>query len=284
MTGAKFHNEHPTEAFEDTSIHYWHVQTITIVELDATIARGLRPGVGLELLAPLRLIRSRIRYEDMNRQPYTLVYPDYHHRNETPVRLADPTVSLHFAKAITPWTIAGRMGISVPIGRTEQNPFALGRLGLPHEHFQFGTGTWDPVLSLAAGRELGGSSISATGLAHLVFYRNEHGYQAGNRYNLNVTASRSMFESLGGMVAVDLTREEAEHWDGRLEEEGNLGRTDVLLSLGLDRPIGKLGAVFVTIGLPIYSKVRGEQGEQPPVFTLGWSPIVHGEHAVEAHP
>ena len=282
--GGQFHNEHPTTAFEDSSIHYWHVQTITIVELDATIARGLRPGVGLELLAPLRLIRSRIRYEDMNRQPYALVYPDYHHRNETPVHFADPALSLHLARTSEPWTVAGRIGVSVPIGRTEPNPFELGRLGLPHEHFQFGTGTWDPVLSLAVGRDVGGGALSMTGLAHLAFYQNSHGYQAGNRYNLNVTASRPLFKGLEIMGAFDVTREEAEHWDGRLEEEGNLGRTDVLFSFGASSPMGKVGTLSVTIGLPVYSRVQGEQGEQPPVFTFGWSPPPRSAPAVGAHP
>lgn len=282
--GGQFHNEHPTTAFEDSSIHYWHVQTITIVELDATIARGLRPGVGLELLAPLRLIRSRIRYEDMNRQPYTLVYPDYHHRNETPVHFADPTLSLHLARTGEPWTIAGRIGVSVPIGRTEPNPFELGRLGLPHEHFQFGTGTWDPVLSVAVGRDVGGGALSMTGLAHLVFYENSHGYQAGNRYNVNATASRPLFKALEVMAAFDVTREEAERWDGRLEEEGNLGRTDVLLSFGASSPMGKVGTLSVTVGLPAYSRVQGEQGEQPPVFTLSWSPLTRIKPAVEANP
>lgn len=226
----------------------------------------------MELLAPLRLIRSRIRYENMNRQPYTLVYPDYHHRNETTVRFADPTVSLHLARTLEPWTLAGRAGVSLPIGRTEPNPFALGRLGLPHEHFQFGTGTWDPVVSIAAGRELGAGTISLTGLAHLALYRNEHGYQAGNRYNLNVTTTRRISKVLSGMAAVDLTREEAEHWDGRLEEEGNLGRTDLLLSLGGTHSMAHFGSLSVTLGIPVYSKVRGEQGDQPLVFTLAWSP------------
>ena len=219
----------------------------------------------------------------MNRQPYTLVYPDYHHRNETPVHFADPTLSLHLARAGVPWTVAGRVGISVPIGRTEPNPFELGRLGLPHEHFQFGTGTWDPVLSLAVGRDVDGGAFSMTGLAHLVFYENSHGYQAGNRYNVNVTASRPLFKGVEIMVAGDVTREEAEHWDGRLEEEGNLGRTDVLLSFGVSSPMGTMGTLSATIGLPAYSRVQGEQGEQPPVFTLSWSPAARRTPSMDAN-
>ena len=123
-----------------------------------------------------------------------------------------------------------------------------------------------------------------TGQAHLVFYQNSHGYQAGNRYNVNLTASRPLFKGLEVMTAFDVTREEAEHWDGRLEEEGNLGRTDVLLSFGASSPMGRMGTLSATVGLPAYSRVQGEQGEQPPVFTLAWSPAIRLKPKTDANP
>lgn len=220
---------------------------------------------------PVRLIRSRIHYEDLQRQPYTLVYPDGHHRNETPVRFADPSISLHFSRAAGAWDVASRVGLSIPVGRTEPNPFELGRLGLPHEHFQFGSGTWDPVLALGAGRQLGKTSLTLVTLAHLTLYENAHGFQAGNRYSLNTTLAGPLVSSWGGSVWFDLTREEAEHWNGKLEEEGNLGRTDAMISLGLSRPIASAGGIAFSVGIPVYSQVHGEQGVQPLVFTLSWS-------------
>ena len=172
----------------------------------------------------------------------------------------------------------------MPFGCTEPNPFELGRPVSRTSISSFGTGTWDPLLSLAAGRDVGGGALSMTGLAHLVFYENSHGYQAGNRYNVNVTGSRPLFKALEVMAAFDVTRDEAERWDGRLEEEGNLGRTDVLLSFGASSPIGRIGTLSATVGLPAYSRVQGEQGEQPPVFTLSWSPPPRRKPAVEANP
>lgn len=225
----------------------------------------------MEAIVPLRLIRSRIRYENPQRRPYTLIYPDSHHRNETPVHFADPTLSLHLARASEVWNVAGRIGLSLPIGRTEPNPFALGRLGLPHEHFQFGTGTWDPVLVVAAGRQFGKTVLTTTAFGHLSFAENRHGYRAGNRYSVAATLAHPIVQVWGGSVALDLTREEAEHWSGRLEEEGNLGRTDAMLSVGVGRPIGASGSIALTVGIPVYSRVRGEQGKQPLVFSFSWS-------------
>lgn len=221
---------------------------------------------------PLRLIRSRIRYEDLERRPYTLVYPDDHHRNETPVRPADPTLSLHFAREGEIWNVAARVGLSLPMGRTEPNPFALGQLGLPHEHFQFGTGTLDPVLALGAGRQVGRVALTTAAFAHLTLAENTHGFRAGNRYTVNATGAIPLVRSWGGSVGFDVTREAAERWDGRLEEEGNLGRTDAMLSLGVGRPVGNAGVFSLSVGIPVYSRVRGEQGEQPLVFSLTWSP------------
>lgn len=271
VTGARFHNEHLTTAFQDSSVHYWHVQAITIAQLHVTVARGLRPGIGIEAIVPLRVERSRIRYENLERQPYTLVYPDYHHRNETLVRFADPMLTVHVARAGDVWSIGGRAGLTIPSGKTEPNPFELGRLGLPHQHFQFGTGTWDPVFVLAAGRDVWGAVFTTTAFAQLTLAENSHGFQAGNRYNLNLAVARPLVGAWGGNVALHLTREQAERWSGRLEEEGNLGRTDALLSLGISRPVGRVGALALTLGIPVYSHVRGEQGEQPLILSFSWS-------------
>jgi hypothetical protein len=38
-------------------------------------------------------------------------------------------------------------GTTLPIGHTVPDPVALGRLGLKHEHIQFGSGTFQPILS-----------------------------------------------------------------------------------------------------------------------------------------
>ena len=270
MTGAQYKNEHNTEALQDTSIHYWHVQAITVAQTDVTVARGLRPGLGLEAIIPVRLVRGRIRYEDLARRPYTLQYPDYHHRNETSVRLADPTVSLHLGHVGSAWTLSGRAGVSIPLGRTEPNPFELGRLGLPHEHFQFGTGAWDPVFVLAAGRQLGHTPITATAFAHLRLYENDHGYRAGDRYSLSLSGTRPIRGEWSGSLTLDFTREEAERWSGLLEEEGNLGRTDAMVSVGVGRPVAG-ASLSIAIGIPVYSRVHGEQGEQPLVFSLTWT-------------
>ncbi len=197
--------------------------------------------------------------------------PDVHHRNETLNGFSDPRLFAHLGTVRGVWSIGARIGTSIPIGRTEPNPFELGRLGLPHEHIQLGTGTWDPIVSAAAGRSFGHVQIEAGGYSRFSLYENDHGYRPGSLYNGNVSVSSRLTGRWGGFVGGSYTREEAERWSGRLEEEGNLGRTDVSLSLGVGRPVPGIGDLSLTTTLPLYSKARGEQAETPPVFALRWT-------------
>lgn len=239
-------------------------------EVVPTAAVGLAPGMGLELQAPLRLVRGRIRFEELAREPYTPVFPDYHHRNETRRGFSDAQATLHLAGQNAVWSYAGRVGMSVPIGSTEDNPFALGRLGLPHQHVQFGTGTWDPVLGLAAGRSIGGTAFELHLAGKFTFLENRHDYRAGNRTSAMLNASHRLKAGFNGTVGLSLVREEAEHWDGRLEHEGNLGRTDLLGSVSIARMQLPLGVFGVGAQFPLMSRVNGEQFEIPVILMLNW--------------
>jgi len=226
--------------------------------------------MGIELYVPIRSVRDRVHYEDLNRQPYTPPHPGLHHRNETLTRPADPQVALHFGRNLETWTFAGRAGVSIPIGRTEPNPFALGDQGLWHQHIQFGTGTWDPLLGVSAARSFGAFDTELNGYARLILYENDHGYQAGNRYLGSLLASHGFARTWKGSAGIIVAREMPERWDGEIESEGNLGRTDVLLSLEASRGFKSAGAMRFALQIPISSHSTGEQVSMPVVFALGW--------------
>ena len=252
---------------------YWHRQRVLFTEASVTVERGIRPNLALELNAPVRLVRSRIRYEDLGGQPFRPIPPDTHHRNETLTGVSDPRAFVHFGAVAGMWSVGARVGASVPIGRTEPNPFELGRLGLPHQHIQFGTGTWDPIASAEVGRALRAFQLQAGAYSRFSLDENTHGYRAGNLYNLHLIVSHRLAGRWGGFLGTDFTREEAERWSGRLEEEGNLGRTDVTMSVGLGRPVPGVGNLTLTTIVPIHSKARGEQSETPLAFSVRWSPF-----------
>ena len=251
---------------------YWHVQDFVVSELTAVVARGLRPGLGMEAVVPLRHVTTRIRFEDAARRPFVPRHPDVHHRNQTLVGPSDPWLLVHGSRRRGGLDAALRLGTTVPLGRTEENPFRLGDLGQPHQHIQFGTGTWDPVLSLALQRAVGAVRLSTSGLARLVVAENHHGYRAGHRFFYQVGADRSLGKSWHVRAGLEVAREEPERWDGvRESEEGNLGRTDMLLAFGGGRAWEGVGHVHAALKVPVATRAGGSQIDYPFILTLGWS-------------
>jgi hypothetical protein len=227
--------------------------------------------MGVAATVPLRLVRERIRYEDLGRQPYTPPFPDHHHRNETLTGIGDPQVVLHLGREEPPWTLAAWLGVSVPLGRTEENPFELGRQGRPHQHIQFGTGSWGQVLGAGAGLEVAGLVLQLEGTALLQVAENRHGYRPGERFTGTLSAQREVVEHWFGVAGTTLHHEETETWDGVVEEEGNLGRTDLMLMLAIGRALGPIGSVGLRAQIPLASRVSGEQAHNPWIISLSWA-------------
>ena len=246
------------------------MQDLFVSELAVTVGRGLRENVGFELQIPFRLVRDRVEYLDLARQPYQPPNPGLHHRNETLARLADPQLGVALGHRWELWTLAGRAAISIPLGRTEPNPFELGHHGLWHQHIQFGTGTWDPIFSLAVARSAGPFELRLSGVSRLTLAENDHGYRAGNRYSGQFEAAPKLGDDWSAAVGLILAREEAETWDGRMEAEGNLGRTDLFLSLAGGRAIPPIGTIALAIQIPLASETTGDQVEIPVILSMTW--------------
>jgi hypothetical protein len=196
--------------------------------------------------------------------------PDTHHRTETRARFADVNIGIQWARVAAPWTLTAGAGAWLPLGRTESNPFALGRAGRPHQHIQFGTGTVDPSLSLAASRRAGEWSLTAAAAARLTLVQNGHGYRAGDRFGASLVAARALPRSWALRSGLELAHEQAEKWDGVLEEEGNLGRTDLFALLGVAYTLA-VGNVSVEARVPVASDVKGAQMDLPLIARLAFA-------------
>jgi hypothetical protein len=268
-SGTRVNTEHPAdEAGQD----YWHVLDVTLAETAVSTAVGIARNAGLELMMPVRTVTTRVRFEDQTRRPFVPAEGDIHHRDETVAGTGDPWLLLHTVRPGQTWTLAARAGVTIPLGRTEPNPFVLGDLGKPHQHVQLGTGTWDPVGSAMLARRLGAYSLTLHVLVRLALYENEHGYRAGDRLLAGVTADRALFGRWRGSAALDVAREDPERWDGSFDtEEGNLGRTDLRLTAALLRPIGGVGALRLAVSVPLATRVRGAQLDYPLILSVGLS-------------
>ncbi|HEU0092826.1 MAG TPA: hypothetical protein VFS78_11965 [Vicinamibacteria bacterium] len=258
-------------AMDDAPPVAWHVQDLTVADAALVAEYGVARGVGLSLTSFYRQVTTRIHFQDLERRPVVLPQGDIHHRNETLTGIGDPWALAVASKVVGKWSLAARAGVSVPLGHTVENPFALGRRGLPHEHIQFGTGTWNPMLGLSVGRHLGQTSVIASALARLPVYQNAHGYRAGRRYDASLVADRRLRGPWRAQAGLDLAHESAERWSGVIEEEGNLGRTDLLVSAALVRQVGSAGALSLQVKVPLFTHAHGSQVDYPAIVGLAWS-------------
>lgn len=250
-----------------------HDQTLNVTELRALISYGFTRALGVELQVPVRMTNTGIVFRDLGGRPITPEYANIHHRNETLFGLGDIWLRGRGSIEVLGVRASALVGASLPVGKTEEDPFELGRLGLEHQHLQFGTGTVDPVLGVDLSWQSPWVQVQGYAQAHLILYRNHHGYQAGNRYGGGLVASAAVTPWLRLGVSADLIRDEPERWQGEVQQDGNLGRTDLLLGAAASL---RLDQLELTVGfkVPAYIGIvmsEAEPGEvtYPGILTVG---------------
>ena len=90
-------------------------------------------------------------------------------------------------------------------------------MGLRHQHIQFGTGTFDPVLRLDVARPFGRLQLGGLRAGpHLALYENSQGFRAPatRSYGGRATAGLQLFGKLQRRLGPDVLYEGPERWDG----------------------------------------------------------------------
>ncbi len=142
---------------------------------DLSVGYGVKAGLLLSLRVPYEVKDQRIDYRTLEGEPFDPPYGDIHHRTERLDGFGDGELGLSLVPARD--FLVGA-GITLPFGRTEEDPIDLGRRGLKHEHIQFGSGTVDPTLAVQWSRPFGRLSLAASANARIPLYENRHGFQA----------------------------------------------------------------------------------------------------------
>jgi hypothetical protein len=242
-----------------------HDQRFYIGELRPVVGIGITKLFAAEIQAPLRLLKTTIVFRRLDGMPFEPDYANIHHRNETLVGFADPWLLGRATWSVDNFIVTGRAGVGVPLGSTEEDPFARGRAGLAHQHIQFGTGTFYPVFAVDAGVRLGMVTLSAYAQTLLFLTANQHGYQAGNRYVGGVSGDMEVVPRLRAGVGADILNEQPERWSGVVQQDGNVGRTDVLAGGMMSYAFGNVIA-SLAVKVPVYQHFidvsHGHEGER----------------------
>jgi thiol-disulfide isomerase/thioredoxin len=238
-----------------------HDQDILNSESRLAADLGIAPWFAAGIVVPLRVFSTSIRYLDDSGRPVMIENPFVHHHNETLVGVGDPWLFGRAAVRRAGFTLGARLGVALPLGRTEEDPFRLGDMGLRHQHSQFGTGAFEPLAGVEASRAFGAVRVELFGLTLQSLYANGHGYQAGDRYAGGLGAA----SGLGTMrwrfrTMLEVQHETAERWNGMVRsDEGNIGRTDALASAIVTYRVTDDWHLSASLKLPVYTHVQGGQ-------------------------
>lgn len=174
---------------------------------------------------------------------------DIHHRDETYTGLADSDLFLGYKMRglfKTDDVLFARLGTTIPVGKTEKNPWKLGESGIEHLHIQFGTGTFNPIANLQYSLPLyRGLTLTASTRGTFPFYENnktyrgpvELTYTAGFMYRLS-----DWFSFNGNYLGF---YQSAASWAG--ERDINTGMRYSMAALGMS--LSALNDIYVSVNV-----------------------------------
>lgn len=238
-----------------------HDQRMYPLELRATAEYALDSSFGVGLEVPFRAVTMRVEYTTLDGRPYEPIDAGVHHRDETIAGLADPLLLFRAGTVVQGTWFALRAGVSLPLGKTEENPFELGEQGRWHQHVQLGSGTAEPVLALEAARTVAGLELECFARAQAALYENRHGYRAPFRVQGGGTVGGGLVASLAGALGLEVFHEAAETWDGERRQDASLGRTELLAVGALRERLGRT-ELHLSARVPLVRHLV--EGDEPP--------------------
>ena len=212
---------------------FYHHVTLFTTDIGLDGSYGLSSWLAAELHLGVRLVDTTPTYTELDGTPKSVPH-DPHHHDETLFGPTDPWFLLRFGARAGKLVTAARIGGSLPIGRTEPNPYVLGAEGKWHEHIQFGTGTFEPIVGLGLSYDTGPVRLDLSGMAFFSLYENGKGYRGPSRGFATVRAAVPLRgATIRPYVEALLRHESEEYWDGLPGLEGTNVKTELILGGGL---------------------------------------------------
>ena len=197
-----------------------------------------------------------------------LTNQNIHHRDETYRGFSDFSLLLshrRFSFLRDSDHLGASLGSSIPIGKTEEDPFALGDAGLEHLHIQFGTGTFNPLAELHYRTSLFGDfSLNASVRGQFPFYENNKTYRGSVELTSIAEVKYHLFDWLAFHAAYLGFYQSYAHWNGEQDINSGLILNAGLFGATLNTAYG--APVRLSIMLPFHRRTLSDKGD---AFELG---------------
>jgi hypothetical protein len=212
---------------------YYHHVDLVLGETSLDASYGVTRWLAAELRFSVRVVDLTPTYSEIDGRE-KLVPDDIHHHDVTIIGPTDPWVSLRFAGTVGKLVSAAKLGVTLPLGGIEPDPYKLGAEGKSHEHTQLGTGTLMPLVGIGLSYNLDPVELSVSGTGLFSVYENRVGFRAPSRYFFSARATLRLLDgALRPYVELDIPHETQELWNGSPGLEGSNVRTDLLVGGGL---------------------------------------------------
>jgi hypothetical protein len=184
-------------------------------ELD--LAYGFARNWDLELDIPFDVKTVSADYELPDGTPFDNPQGDLHHRDERLEGIADLKLLANYrpgAAFVKNDRLHVGLGLSLPAGRTEENPWELGDQGLRHQHIQFGTGTVDPVIRADYYLLADPVGVLVSAGAQVPLYENSKGYKASTQADFAIGPRVQVADWLVFGASYVASYQTRAYWDG----------------------------------------------------------------------
>ena len=192
-------------------------------ELDASMALG--DGWGMELYIPFDVKDQKVRFALPNGSSFDNPAGEIHHRTERLEGLGD--IELSGLLEVAEWRFA--LGIGLPTGGIEEDPYELGALGRIHQHIQFGTGTFDPIARISWSGEIG-----ATLGIRAPLYENRKGYKGSTVIDFAAGPTLEITEGMSVSLRYTAMYQTRAEWKGEADRNSGYFLQGISASFPID--------------------------------------------------
>ena len=237
-----------------------HIVQLDWTRFEVVLKLQVSPSTEMELQIPYDIKDVEATYELPDGTEFDNPIGNLHHRTEKLKGFAD--FKLYWNFALDGWRLSA--GLNLPVGRTEEDPYALAALALAHQHIQFGTGTCDPlarasrVIHLVEGVDL---NVSAGAQVPLV--ENRHGYRGPPMIDVSVGPRLTITDWLGLSASYSFIYQGRAYWSG--EPDPNTGYT--MQGIQLSMPLRIAG---LTIFPSVYKTLDVDTRDEGDAFEVDW--------------
>ncbi|MEE2828470.1 MAG: hypothetical protein VX498_04710 [Myxococcota bacterium] len=249
--------------------------------MEPRFAAGLGKGFQLELAIPVDVKAATIEYTLPDGSSFEPPYGDTHHRTETLFGLGDLRLQVAGYRRVesTPLLLGARIGLALPSGKTEEDPFRAATDGEEHQHLQFGNGTVDPLVAVELLVQSKPVGLLGSFSGRFPLYENPKGYRGSIQLAGNlgpVFRPPKPLDKLQFIVLANATWMSAEYWNG--EEGENSGLGTVGASVGAGWQISPKVLLSGMVNFRIREFAVGAQFQQPVTGTIGLSGFFDAPH------